>query len=218
MQTLIAGKGRNGHAGQVLDKIVGGHERSNGVGKRSSDDCAAGGAPSHDTGGRILEDHAILRRKAEQRRTGQKRRGIWLAFGDATSVDETPGHGDAAGSHAQAGQAIGSAGDHGPSRGGQRSQQAEHAGQHGESLSIRKLDLLNKVEFRHTVEIGAEQSDGFDGTASMCDADRILWVYAAHQRPLGPTAFDGTHGGDEDTIHIKENSLAGNQYGGRIEA
>jgi hypothetical protein len=108
-------------------------------------------------------------------------------------VDDALGHGNAAGCHAQAGEPLGGAGDHGPSIRGQRCQQWKHAGKHAKPLPVGEFDLLNELEFRGAVQIGTKKGDGLDGPTSMGGANRSLRVYAAHQRPFGPTALDGSH-------------------------
>ena len=100
---------------------------------------------------------------------------------------------------------------------GQGCQQIEYAGQHAKPLPVRQFYLLDKLEFRRAVQIGTELRDSLDGPAPVGGANRSLRVNAAHQRPFGPTALDGSHRGDENAVHIEENSLAGNLDWGRSD-
>ena len=157
---------------------------------------------------RILEDNAIFRRKSKQRGAGQIGRRMRLAVRDTFRRDDARGTGMPPDSETHAGQRFGGAGDHGPAIRREAMRAVENAGQNGDASVSVNLIVFDDCRSRDAVEVGPQLGDGLDAAAAVSDLHAWIGIDAAQMGPVGPAAFDGADGRDQDAVHVEENAFA----------
>ena len=76
----------------------------------------------------------------------------------------------------------------------------------------RQLHIPVRVQHLHHHQADGDRIDAAAAVGNLAGPD---WVHAAHERPAGPAALNGFNGGDEDAVHIEQDTLAADEDGGR---
>lgn len=189
-----------------MDDPVSGGETLYGVREKRGENFAPGGMASFGSGSRIFNDETVGGVEAKEFRALEVRLGMGLAVGDQVGGDEALRDRNTAMFETDTGKALGSRGDDSPGAGGKLSKQFGDAGKDFQPLVVFNFEVFNALEAGLGVDVGAEKTDGIEGTAAMRRADGEFGIYAVLDGPALPAALDGAKRADQDAVHIEKNA------------